>query len=218
MRIYLKTTPNTDPVIFDHLPMIVGTIHKWLGKNIEHGTMSLYSFSFLKGGKNEKNYLQFPQGTIWFISALDINMLKKIIDGIRKDPEIAFGLRVKEIIIKETPLFNNQEIFWIASPVFIKRTINNEEKHYLFNDPVSTELLTETLKHKMEIAGLNDDTLKVSFDLSYKGAKTKLITYNEIKNKASWCPVIIKGKQESKGFAWDVGVGNSTGIGFGALI
>lgn len=218
MRIYLKTTSNTTPVVFDHLPMIVGTIHKWLGKNIEHGSMSLYSFSFLKGGKNEKNHLQFPHGAVWFISAWDIQVLKQIIDGIRIDPEIAFGLRVKEIIIKETPFFNNQELFWIASPVFIKRTIGNEEKHYLFDDPISAELLTETLKHKMEIARLKDSSLKVSFDISYKGAKTKLITYKGIKNRASWCPVIIKGKQETKGFAWDVGVGNSTGIGFGALI
>jgi CRISPR/Cas system endoribonuclease Cas6 (RAMP superfamily) len=29
--------------------------------------------------------------------------------------------------------------------------------------------------------------------------------------------VIIEGKPETKLFAWDVGIGNSTGIGFGAI-
>ena len=40
---------------------------------------------------------------------------------------------------------------------------------------------------------------------------------NGIKNKASICPVIVKGTSEQIAFAWNVGVGNSTGIGFGAL-
>jgi CRISPR/Cas system endoribonuclease Cas6 (RAMP superfamily) len=33
----------------------------------------------------------------------------------------------------------------------------------------------------------------------------------------NWCPIIIKGKPETKLFAWNVGLGNSTGIGFGAI-
>jgi CRISPR-associated endoribonuclease Cas6 len=44
-----------------------------------------------------------------------------------------------------------------------------------------------------------------------------MIIYKGIANKANWCPVIIKGRPETKLFAWNVGLGNSTGIGFGAI-
>lgn len=53
--------------------------------------------------------------------------------------------------------------------------------------------------------------------MAYSGKRIKLMTYKGIKNKASMCPVIIKGTLQSKQFAWNVGIGNSTGIGFGAI-
>jgi len=69
----------------------------------------------------------------------------------------------------------------------------------------------------MQVAGLTDDTLELRFDKDYPRASTKLVDYDGIKNRASWCPVIMKGKPETKLFAWNVGLGNSTGIGFGAV-
>ena len=88
----------------------------------------------------------------------------------------------------------------------------------LYTNEESDTLMTETLKSKMKLFGLEDETLKIAFDKSYSKAKTKLITYNRINSKASLCPLIIKGKPKTKAFAWDVGIGNSTGIGFGSLI
>lgn len=70
----------------------------------------------------------------------------------------------------------------------------------------------------MKVAGLPDDPdFSVEFDMAYSGKRIKLMTYKGIKNKASMCPVIIKGTLQSKQFAWNVGIGNSTGIGFGAI-
>jgi CRISPR-associated endoribonuclease Cas6 len=70
----------------------------------------------------------------------------------------------------------------------------------------------------MEKAGLpKDESLKIRFDTSAAGVKTKLVPYREIKIRANMCPVIIEGKPETKVFAWNVGLGNSTGAGFGAI-
>jgi CRISPR-associated endoribonuclease Cas6 len=66
-------------------------------------------------------------------------------------------------------------------------------------------------------AGISDETLRIRFEVNYPKAGTKKITYNGVQNRASWCPVIIEGKPETKLFAWNVGLGNSTGIGFGAI-
>lgn len=51
MRIHISTTKNTSLVPFDYQQKLVGTIHKWIGDNSVHDRISLYSFSWLKGGK-----------------------------------------------------------------------------------------------------------------------------------------------------------------------
>jgi len=218
MRIHLNLSKNTKTVPFNYQYKLVGALHKWIGGNIFHDKLSLYSFSQLQRGEKTENGLNFSNGANWFISFYDNLMLKKIVLSIKKDPEACFGMNVKSITIQETPDFTNIEYFKVASPVFIKRTIDGKSKHYIYSDAESSELLTMTLQNKMKLADIEDDSLKIEFDKNYKNISTKLIDYKGIKNKASWCPVIIHGKPETKAFAWNVGVGNSTGIGFGALI
>lgn len=217
MRIHLKIKSKNQVIPFNHQPLMVGTIHKWLGWNEFHGTIALFSFSRLEGAKPIKEGLKFEKDTTFFISAYDVNVIKALIKGIQADPTMFYDLEVEEIIIEQDPDLTQQEYFQIGSPIFIKRNEEDHIVHYTFNDPKSNELLKETLLTKMKKVGLEDDTLEISFDLKYSNAKTKLIDYSGIKNRANWCPVIIKGKPETKLFAWNVGLGNSTGIGFGAI-
>ena len=218
MRIHLQLTENTELVPFNHQPKLVGTLHKWIGSNKIHGELSLYSFSQLSGGKKADEGLVYSTGANWFISFYNNSVLKDIVLNIKNSPNVCYGMIVKSITIQETPNFSNIEYFNIASPVLIKRNIDKMIKHYIYTDREASTLLSETLQNKMRQIGLKDNTLKMEFDLSFRNASTKLIDYKGIKNKASWCPIIIQGKPETKAFAWNVGIGNSTGIGFGALI
>jgi len=217
MRLYLILTPNKELVPFNYQEKLVGAFHKWIGRNRIHDDISLYSLSWLDGGKGYKKGLSFKSGACWFISSPDVAMIKRLIKNIQKDPVVAFGMVVKEVVLKETPNFPNRVRFNVSTPVFIKRTIGEREIHYTFNDENVNQLLTETLKSKLKKAGLAIDNIHVSFDVTYPKAKTKLITYKGIKNKANFCPVILEGSPEAIAFAWNVGIGNSTGIGFGAL-
>lgn len=217
MRIHLTITKNQFIVPYDHIPILTGAIHKWLGHNDWHNQLSLYSFSWLKGGERGNNGLHFPKGAEWFISAYETALIKKIIQGIQDDPEINYGLTVKLITIQETPQFNESHSFTLASPVLIKRSEGEKVKHFLFSDNQADELLTETLKTKLKKAGLNAEGVHVTFNRDYPYPKTKLINYNGIGNKASICPITVNGTPEQIAFAWNVGIGNSTGIGFGAL-
>lgn len=220
MRIYLKTTANDHLIPFDYQRYLVGTLHKWLGENEEHDLMSLYSFSWLHGSVSEQKGLNFPGGSSWFVSFYDELRVKKIVSDILKDPEMFAGMRVTDVTIEETPDLSFRELFYLGSPIFIKRTVLPEGKikFYTFHDVQSGELMKNTLIHKMEIAGLPfDETLDISFDLAYEKRKIKYVNYRNIRNKANMCPVYIKGKPETKAFAWNVGIGNSTGIGFGAI-
>lgn len=222
MRIYLQTTPNTDLLFFDYQQKMLGVIHKWLGSNEIHDKISLYSYSWLANGRMvEKRGFTFPKGATFFISFYEGAYLQKLIQAILADPDMFCGLKVTDVSVVEPPMFMEEpQYFRLASPIFIKRASpgGSDYKYYLFDNPESSALMTETLKHKMEVAGLPpDDTLKVEFDLSYEGKRKKMITIHGIKSIASMCPVIIHGKPESKAFAWIVGVGNSTGASFGAL-
>jgi CRISPR-associated endoribonuclease Cas6 len=217
MRIHLTLSKNQSIVPFNHTPALVGTLHKWLGENEWHNEVSLYSFSWLKGASTGNNGLYFQRGGEWFISSYSTEFIKKLIEGIQNDPTINYGISVKSITIQENPVFDKTRAFTVASPILIKRREGDKTRHYLFSDDEAGNLLTETLTTKLKKAGMNPDGVQISFDKSYPSPKTKLVNYNGIGNKASVCPVIVKGTPEQIAFAWNVGVGNSTGIGFGAL-
>ncbi len=220
MRIYLRTTPNNEPVPIDYQQKLVGTIHKWIGHdNDQHGNMSLYSFSWFHGSKFADNTLSFKQGAKFFISFYDDKVIRTIVNTILNDPQMFCGLEVTDVQIAEKPDLSDRTLFYCGSPIFIKRRLQDGHiRQYNFNDAESASFMKETLANKMRMAGLEvDDSLDIKFDTSFPGKRLKLIQYHGVGNKASLCPVIITGKEETKQFAWDVGIGSCTGIGFGAI-
>ena len=218
MRLYLELSKNRQFVPFNYHSKLVGTVHKWLGENDFHDNLSLYSFSWLTGGIKSGNSLDFNSGAKWFISSPDHLFIRKILKGVTKENSVCFGMEVINVTIRETPNFTDQNVFSVGSPVFIKRNVNDIQKFYNFHDEESGKYLTETLKTKLKKMNLNFENVTVEFDKEYLNPKIKGAEYNGIKNIGSICPIIIDGSSEQKGFAWDVGVGNSTGIGFGSLI
>jgi len=223
MRIHIKTTPSKDTIEYNHLHLLTGTIHKWFGENNFHDSASLYSFSHLIGAISTKEGLNFPNGANFFISCWENDLAKLLIKGIQEDPDMFFGLKAIELVIQENPDLSEKTHFHLGSPVYIQRNLENgRKKFYYFNDEDSPKLLHDTLLTKMKVAGIPiDETLKIIFDQSYNRKGTKKIDYKHGEQitqiRANWCPVIIEGKPETKQFAWNVGIGNSTGIGFGAI-
>ncbi|MCC5917623.1 MAG: CRISPR-associated endoribonuclease Cas6 [Cryomorphaceae bacterium] len=219
MRIHIKTTANKELVPFNYQPMLTGALHRWIGeKNELHDDVSLYSFSWLNGGKAVKGGLNFEDGARYFISSTDNELLKNLVFSIEKHPELDFGLSVNEVTIEPDPTFNSgEDTFYYASPILVKRKVNDNEIHFDYKSSETSQFLTETLKHKLKKAGLPHEGIRVMFDTGYFKAKTKVVHYKKIGNKVNLCPVKITGTPEQKAFAWNAGIGNSTGIGFGAI-
>lgn len=218
MRLYLKLSKNIEIIPFNYQHLLTGAIHKWIGKgNNEHGDISLYSFSWLQNVKTNNKGISLTRDSYFFISAFDGALIKAILKGILDEPEVCCSSKVLDVQIMETPEFGTREHFLSASPIFIKRRFDNEERHIVFDDESSGKYLTETMRKKLSVAGLAREGLSIEFDKNYSNPQTKLIHYKNIKNRTNICPVIIKGTPEQIAFAWDVGVGNSTGIGFGSL-
>jgi CRISPR-associated endoribonuclease Cas6 len=216
MRIIIKTTKNNEVIPFNYQPLLVGCIHKWLGNNnAQHGSTPLHSFSWIKGTTKVKGGLSISSTGSLFISAHSEQTIKKIIEGIQHTPDMFCGMVVRELIIKNTPNFNLKERFELGSPIYLK---NREDGQFVFFDnTLSNEMLTKSLERKLELAGLDAANVKVYFDKEYQNPKVKGINYKGIINKGSICPVIVEGTQEQISFAWNVGLGNCTGIGFGSL-
>jgi CRISPR-associated endoribonuclease Cas6 len=125
---------------------------------------------------------------------------------------------ITSLTLEKEPIFETENRFQVASPVFIKRLVEGKTKFYYPTDDEANTLLTETLINKLKKAGLNHEGVKARFDENYQNFAIKGAIYKGIQNKGTICPVIIKGTPEQLAFAWNVGVGSSTGIGFGSLI
>lgn len=218
MRLYLKLTKNAVAIPFNYQHLLTGAIHKWIGKeNKEHGDVSLYSFSWLQKVNANNKGIILTRDSYFFVSTCKDDLLKAILKGVLENPFVYCGSEVYDVQIMQTPEFGTREHFLLASPIFIKRRFDDKQKHIAFNDEDSGKYMTETMSKKMSVAGLSSEGLSVEFDRNYPNPRTKLIHYEKIGNKVNICPVIIEGTPEQIAFAWNVGIGNSTGIGFGAL-
>lgn len=218
MRIYLKLTPNTQTVPFNYQRSLVGAFHKWLGENELHDDVSLYSLSWLTHAEKRNNGFHFPNGSTFFISSWNDELLSQLIKGVFDGQDIKWGMSVEEVTIQRTPKLGSRQRFLAQSPILVKRQVEGEKHdHYYFpGDKNVDKYLTETFHHKLQKAGLSLDA-SMRFDPDYTKVKTKKITFNKIDIKAALCPVIVEGDPRAVQFAWEVGAGNSTGIGFGAL-
>jgi len=219
MRIYLHLTPNTEPVPFNYQRPLVGAFHRWLGENELHDDISLYSLSWLQGGRTTKDGITFPEGATFFISSPLPELNQALVTGILDAGHVRWGMRVKEATLAPAPKFGTEERFVAQSPILIKRNRpdGKGQQYYFPWDEMANTFLTETLHAKLTRAGLDTAGVSVRFDANYASPKTKLVSYRDLKIRATFCPVIITGSPEAIAFAWQVGVGNSTGIGFGAL-
>lgn len=219
MRLHLTLTPNTEPVPFNYQHQLTGTLHKWLGQNDLHDKISLYSFSWLRG-RTERidGGLNFPNGARWFISFWEEEYTRQLVKGILDEPSVFKGLAVTEVQIQETPEFGNSGYFRVAGPVLLRQNMDDgSRKHLTVRDEKANELLHERLRAKMKEAHISPN-VTVSFDKNYLNPKTKLVDIKGTKLKANICPVLIEGDSEALKFAWNVGVGELTGSGMGALI
>ncbi|MBD2766456.1 CRISPR-associated endoribonuclease Cas6 [Hymenobacter sp. BT664] len=220
LQLYLEA-PERVP--FDYLPTLVGAFNRWAGHDARrHDGLSLYSLAWLRGARAGRGGLYFREGASWFISAPDTELIHQLVGGVVREPEIGLGLRVRDVRMQNAPAFAaGEQPFRVASPVFVKHEVDRDKPadHLLPGHELADELLTATLRHKLRQAGRDEAGATVRFDPAFIAtAKSKLFRYKQVQCRGSICPVLVSGTSEQIQFAWEVGVGHSTGIGCGALM
>ena len=230
MKLRIEFTPNTEPVPFTYVTNLNGYLHKILGSdNKYHDEISLYSTSFLHNGKisRDKKYLNFPNGAHWFISSPDKEFIMDFISNVYNNTEFAFGMELLSVEIINLELINHGDyyIFNTLSPILLKQRdfVTRKNIYYTYEDDIKTtsELMKSIIIKKSEKIGLfiKPTDFEISFNYEYEQTKIKWITVKSVHNKTSVCPIFIKtSNSEIAKFISDVGVGHSTGSGFGFLL
>jgi CRISPR-associated endoribonuclease Cas6 len=221
VRLHFYLSPNRQPVPFDYQHFLTGVLHKWLGTNQLHDALSLYSLSWLYDGQAQRGSVEFPRGAHFFLSLHDDALVEPLVNRALADPEVCCGMSVSRIEQQATPRFGHRHTFKVGSPVLARsKEVEGRVTHYLYSDPEADAVLTATLRHKLDCAGFTapHNQPVVSFDKTYRHPKTRLVIIKNIRNRASTCPVHIEGTPEALAFAWNVGIGHSTGSGFGCLL
>jgi len=214
----LKLSSNQKIIPFNYQELLTGVIHKWIGEENEyHGKSGQFSFSWLQNTKANKNGINLDRDAYFFISSSNDTLIKLIVKGILDDPEMFCGVNVTDVQIVEPPEFSNVQKFLMASPVLVKVKDDNTTRHVTIEDEDFEEKLTVSFKNKLEKAGISSKGLTIQLDPDSSFRTTKLVDYKGIKNRTSLAPIVICGNQEQIEYAWSAGIGNSTGIGFGAL-
>ena len=224
MRLHLYLQ-SEQLVPFDYLPALVGAFHRWAGYDAaRHDGLSQYSLGWLRGGRAGRGGVRFAEGAQWFISAPNQELIHQLVSGVVRDSDLGFaGLRVRDVRMQATPEFGDgEQVFRVGSPVFIKYQQPESDgpaDHLLPGHVLADELLTNTLRRKLSQAGHDADGAAVRFDPAHVGAaKSKLFRYKQVQCRGSVCPVLVSGTAAQIQFAWEVGVGHSTGIGCGSLL
>lgn len=218
MRVYINLSKNESVIPYNYQELLTGVIHKWIGKNNEiHGNTGRYSFSWIQNTIANKKGLNLRDDAYFFIGTYEESLLKQIIKGVLADPEMFHGVKVTDVQIKNVPKFNTRENFQMASPVLLKIKEEDRVNHITIEDEAFEKVLIQNFKNKLAKANLDSEGVSIQLNPATNFRQTKLVTYKGIKNRTSMAPIIIEGTPEQIAFAWCVGLGNSTGIGFGAL-
>ena len=152
MRVQIHLSPNDRRwlVPFSYHEKLVGAFHQWLGENSVHDELSLYSVSWLAPGKVRSGALDFPNGTYFYISAPNRELLADLIEGVNQGQDVAYGMKVEALTLYPTPQFGNRKLFYTQSPILIKRREEDGRQHFYYHyDDDAGDLMTETLQRKL---------------------------------------------------------------------
>jgi CRISPR-associated endoribonuclease Cas6 len=230
MKLKIEFSKNTEPVTFGYVSNLNGYLHKVLGSNNEyHDDISLYSTSFLHGGKISRNkkYFEFPNGAVWYVSSPDKVFIQNFINNVFQNISFAFGMELQGVVLVQTELREEDGyyLFHTKSPILLKQRDFETKKniYFTYEDDIKTtsELMKSVILKKAEKASvaIKNSDFDIFFNYEYPGKKIKWIKIKTVNNKTSVCPIYVKTNNlEIAKFIYDIGVGHSTGSGFGFLL
>jgi CRISPR-associated endoribonuclease Cas6 len=209
----ILTKPNIN-IPINNQKELNSFIHRCLGKDNEwHDKFSDYSISSLQGGKLINNYLIFDDYPYIICNTDNISLITKLLQGLNENHSI-FDMKFKKVEITEVKVNKFYDKVVTISPILLKDVKTNTKLTYKDGNWLS--LLIKQSKSKLLKCGIEDDTFDIKIRNILK-AKTKTIYVGDVFNPTTMISLIIYGKPKTRQILYNMGLGNSTGSGFGSI-
>ena len=220
MRLIANFTKNTAPIPIDKSCELTNSyIHKCLGiNNHYHDTFSSYSISSIQGGILKNGMLNFEEGMYIVISVpeKEQKFLSAIMTGILINPDFGFGMKFISFTPTEVDVHKYHDYVQTISPIILK---DGRIRKTFKDDGFWEELTARTIKKlKHYDPDINVNGFKLSIaDINNPNNKIKKIMVKGYVNKCSQVCMKIEGHKKTRMLLYDLGIGSSTGSGFGAI-
>lgn len=192
--------------------------HTCLGNNNDlHNKYSNYSMSPMLGYTRCKRGEQFPNGGYIIFSTPSSELMEKVVMSLFNGS----GTKVGDMqynnfeFINDAHIHSDYDIVRTVSPILLK----HDDKKITCNDDNFIAMLTDQCKKKLVANGIEPNkakTLKLEMFHPENSAVVDM-QYNNVHNFASKIMLIVKGNAEARKTLYDLGIGNSTGCGFGTV-
>ena len=216
-RITVKLTQPTTEVPVNNQHQLNGFIHASFGKNNPyHDSFSNYNISSLQGGKlnADKKTISFPNGNPYFYISGDDKFIGFAIDSFMNSKASMFGMVFESIDITDDFVVNSRfDNIITISPILLR---DKNGKRLTFKDEKWVEILTENCVKKLEHNNICDPTFKIEIINPHK-AKEKCVWVGNVFNKSTMIRLKVFGKPNTRRHLYNMGLGHSTGSGFGSI-
>jgi len=220
-KIKVSFSKNTSNVPFNYDKYLRGFVYKAIPEK-HGGNFSNYSFSRIRGGNKNGEYIDFEDGVYFIFSSTDKELALKFAREVEKIGELNWGMKV---ISTDIVVEINRNFYYIcSSPILIREngiiyTFKNDIEKNL------DEILTNSMKRK--IIGFDNNIIVENLEIKLLNkenpgfSRIRPIKTHGKENKAILgveCPVFIKGSREAVDYCYYNGIGECTGLGFGSII
>lgn len=246
-RLKIKFTKNTEPVEFTNQHMVNHFIYALCLKDDKHfhDAKSDYSISTLNGGVVVDGKLEFPNGAYITVTSKNEVFINKVVMGALNNSDFGCGMKCESFDVISEKIYGGYNYFTTLSPIMMKQFISKKESKYivfddrtdLYNNSYLKKATDNTLerlvilspeKYSAEITNrMKNKLMKINPELKLDGFniellpnkndKIKRIAIHGVVNYASQCNVKITSNKEVAEMIYNLGLGQSTGSGFGSI-
>ena len=217
MRVLFYFTKPTGEVPVNNQDKMNSYIHSCLGSNNKyHDTFSDYSISSLQGGRlTDKGTLSFENSEPYIVvSTLNEKFLNDIMLGIMASQKEVMTMKFDHCEVADFKPHKFFDKVISISPILLK---DKNDKKIVYQDAGWLERLNEQSIAKLGHMDIIDPTFKIEFSGDQKRAKKKLVYVGTVSNPCSSVRLKVSGTKEARTAIYNLGLGNSTGCGFGAV-
>lgn len=221
MRIKIKLSKTDKMLPINNQHIVNSFIHRALGKdNKYHDSISNYCVSSLRGGKWIKgtSNISLSNGGYIVVSSMDNEFMDKIILGVLSTPFYQ-DIKVDGFEFIEEKFHNGWNNFATLSPFIIRERKSDGRNHFVtLRDDDFTEKVQQHIKRKVSKANptLNTQNIKVEVK-EHSKHKVKRILIKNVTNFANQCQISIYCDRKVAELLYNIGIGQSTGSGFGTI-